>query len=225
MIGKIKFVYIEVIVVLSLGVTIFLGYLSNDSNLDKSLIQTVLSHSPTYSNNFNKQLDQCEQGDTQSCEKSLFTLYNFGDMKRVIEIADHRCDKGDYHQCSYVGEIYLHSVKGVAYDPIKAHAYLKRGCEGGDQKGCQLLNEFSDDNSQLFHDRSSSVDRFKSLCDKGDNESCISLAEMYHRGNGIAQDNSAALKYYKKGCNTVPPNTDHRCEGAYEIMETTGETQ
>lgn len=185
----------------------------------ESTSQWNIERDESYSNEFNALLDQCERGESQACDEAENTLYNCDDMNRVVYIADHRCEEGDYRQCSYVGEIYLHATKGMIYDPIKAHSYLTLGCDGGDQRGCDLLKEYRDVNGTPIHDRSAMAEELKRKCEESSHESCIDVAEMLHRGTGVKINLESALTYYQKGCNTPELNTDPRCQNPYMIME------
>lgn len=206
--------------IIGIGWMIQLGAFSR--NIQRTATPAVSWHierDESYSNEFNALLDQCEQGDIQACDEAENTLYNFDDMNRVVYIANHRCNEGDSRQCAYVGEIYLHAIKGMIYDPAKAHSYLTSACEGGDQRGCDLLKEYHDVNGTKMHDRATMAEQLKNKCEQGSHESCIGVAEMLHRGSGVKIDLESALRYYKKGCNTPEINTDPRCENAYEIIE------
>lgn len=213
-------------VVLAISTFSGISYIVQLGSMSRIVEQTVsantswhIERDETFSDEFNALLDRCEKGDTQACDEADNTLYNFDDMTRVVYIADHRCEEGSYRQCSYIGEVYLHAIKGMTYDPLKAHDYLARGCEGGDQRGCDLLKEYRDVNGTQAHDRSTMAEELKRKCEQGNHDSCIDVAEMLHRGTGIKIDLDSALTYYKKGCDTPEFNTDPRCQNPYMIME------
>lgn len=213
-------------VIIGITLMVQLGLISR--NIEQTVTYAALWHierDETYSDEFNSLLDRCEKGEAQACDEADYTLYNFDDMTRVVYIADHRCEEGDPRQCGHVGEIYLHAIKGMTYDPDKAHSYLTRGCEGGDQRGCALLKEYHDVNGTVKHDRPALAEQLKSECEHGNHESCIDMGEMLHRGSGVKIDLESALQYYKKGCDTPEFNTDPRCQNSYIIMESMEKSQ
>lgn len=217
--AKYLFISSALTAIIGIGWMIQLGALSRNVQQTAPSASWHIERDESYSNKFNALLDQCERGDAKACDEADYTLYNFDDMTRVVYIADHRCEEGDSRQCSYVGEIYLRAIKGMPYDPVKAHSYLASACEGGDQRGCDLLKEYHDVNGTATYDRSAQIEQLKSGCEQGNRESCVNVAEMLHRGTGVKIDLDLSLKYYQKGCDLPEVNTDPRCENTYEVME------
>jgi TPR repeat protein len=69
----------------------------------------------------------CEGGDINGCSNEE------GHYSKA-------CEGGDANGCSFLGDYYRAGI-GVAKDPDKARQFLTKGCNMGDQVGCDWLKK------------------------------------------------------------------------------------
>jgi hypothetical protein len=87
----------------------------------------------------------CDLGDLRSCSR-LATQYDKGevvpkDPKKAISLWSDACEKGYASSCGSVGLWYGFPHDGQPQDLVKAQAWYKKGCDGGDKDDCKSLNE------------------------------------------------------------------------------------
>jgi hypothetical protein len=76
----------------------------------------------------------CEGGDANGCS-NIDRL-----LKQEFTIYSKACEGGDANGCSFLGDYYRAGI-GVAKDPDKARQFLTKGCNMGDQVGCDWLKK------------------------------------------------------------------------------------
>jgi TPR repeat protein len=196
-----------------------LHHLSMITHESKTKTLSRNNNDEKFSDEFQKILKQCEKGDKVSCDKASFTLYNTGDMPRVIVISERMCDLKYGSFCTELGNIYTDGIKGVAYDSQKGYSFYKLGCALGNTHACEGLKQFSLINGIIVHNTAPKIEKIAISCNNGDTTACIDLAVIYKDGIGVKKDTEQALELFHKGCNTQELSMDRRCEGAYDIIE------
>jgi TPR repeat protein len=180
---------------------------------------TKMSQSSEYSPEFRQQLTACNHGNTKACSDASFTLYNFGDMPKVIVIAQKMCLEKAYAECTFLGDMYTNGYKGVLYNPQKGFYWYTKACKGGDQQGCRTLKDFSLQGGKVIHNTLPKIKKLTQACDTGDKEACIDLAVRYKGGIGVKKNYKMALKRFDQGCKGNRDLRDRRCEGKMDILE------
>jgi uncharacterized protein len=98
-----------------------------------------------------------------------------------------RCDAGDAAACSRLGAAYLWG-RGVAQDGAAGERLLRRGCDGGDLRGCYLLG--------LGEEGAAATALLTVACDGGVALACRALA----LDHDDAEDRPAANARYERAC-------------------------
>lgn len=180
---------------------------------------TKMSQSSEYSPEFQQQLKACNQGNTKACSDASFTLYNFGDMPKVIVIVQKMCLDKTYAECTFLGDIYTNGYKGTPYNPQKGFQWYTKACQGGDQQGCRMLKDFSTQGGKIIHNTAPKIKQLTHACHTGDKEACVDLAVRYKGGIGVKKNYTTALKLFDQGCKGNRGLSDRRCEGKMDILE------
>lgn len=199
---------------------LFLGFFWGMSAIASSTpALTKMEHSSEFSPEFRRQLHACNHGNTQACRDASFTLYNFGDMPKVIVIVQKMCLDKHYGECTFLGDIYTNGYKGTPYNPQKGFHWYTMACNGGDPQGCRNLKDFSTQGGKIIHTTAPKIKHLTQSCHTGDKEACIDLAVRYKGGIGVKKNYKTALKLFDQGCKGNREVSDRRCEGKMDILE------
>jgi hypothetical protein len=94
------------------------------------------------------------------------------------------CDRSDGESCFLLGSLY-YAGGGVARDPIRAFALLKRSCSLGWWRGCAGLAECYRAGAGTDVDNKRAIEEFDRACQAGIASSCFSASSMYRGLNDV----------------------------------------
>lgn len=77
---------------------------------------------------------------------------------------------------------------------------LKKECDDGDVKMCNLLGYIHEHGRGVKQDVFMAVELYRKACNKRDGDACVSLGDAYRVGRGVRQSDNDALVFYGKAC-------------------------
>jgi len=120
------------------------------------------------------------------------------DKTAAIKAYEKACDLEEPYSCSNVA-IMTHEGRGVDPDPAKALPWAKRGCNGGDPKGCDWAAKILRD-ADLQANALEVANLSRRGCEMDHASSCIWWGIALEDGTGVVQDKHAAIANYAKAC-------------------------
>ncbi|MCP4548468.1 MAG: hypothetical protein GY835_18580 [bacterium] len=160
----------------------------------------------------------CKLGDKMSCKRRVELFFDTSRQTycscEVVQAARNFClQDGDLRSCTFVG--YCNSIDYYRCregnrenaDKQAGLAYLERGCDGGDLRGCYYLGkalaEFAS-MEQLREDKEEYYQRafiaYSKACDLRSPLSCYKKGLYLHLGRGTAKNPSEAALVYESPC-------------------------
>jgi TPR repeat protein len=169
-------------------------------------LELIALSAPAASNS-QKPEDVCPQGLALSEGKCVPSTTEAPHRCNALDVADctAQCDKHDAWSCTAIGNMYWRGV-GVTKDLGKAPGYFQRGCDGGDNTGCDwfattMFAEATARHAELTDPafvRGAAL--LQKTCDGGEVEGCALLGGAYEGGRGVAKDVGRALALYVRTC-------------------------
>lgn len=110
------------------------------------------------------------------------------------------CDGDTAWACYNLATSYRDGDGVLAKDPARAAALLRKACDLGVARGCNLAAIMFNDGETGAKDYLLAFGLFHKACDDGYHWGCHNLASMYRKGRGIGQDEERAAVLYRKAC-------------------------
>ncbi len=111
--------------------------------------------------------------------------------------SEKKCDdKDDMAACVQAGK---DAYEGDA-DYDKAKKYLKKACDGGEARGCELLGGLYLLGKGVKKDEDKALELFEKACEGDDAHGCEAAGKMHRDKRGAAADPSKATKLLTKAC-------------------------
>ncbi len=123
--------------------------------------------------NFQKNRDACNDGNTVACFKVGLDYHTdkYGSDFEAVRLFKYTCDHGYAKGCSYLGLKYA-SGKGIRQDYVKAKKFYTIGCEGKDKTGCLNLATLYYAGNGVKKNDKTAKEYYGKACDLGSNDGC-----------------------------------------------------
>jgi len=146
----------------------------------------------------------CEAGIAGSCN-SLGNLYWEGkgveqDRLRANVYYSKGCDGDAAWACYNVATSYRSGDGVLAKDPAQAVTLLRKACELGAARACNLAGVMYHDGETGAKDFLLAFGLFHKACDDGYDWGCRNTASMYRNGTGIGRDEARADALDRRAC-------------------------
>lgn len=144
----------------------------------------------------------CSGGATKECLLDGFSAHSLS-LEEAVRIFTIGCEGEISDACTNLGVLYEDGV-GVQRDRVLAMFLYKRGCDGGDSRGCNrreaLREPLQREMAALSVDSASPL-RFAELrCRIGSPQDCTILGYYYQRGFGLDPDPATAALWFSRAC-------------------------
>src|SRR5262249_39654002 len=105
------------------------------------------------------------------------------------------CDGGAAAACTALGEMHYQGL-GIAKHPAAAVPLLEKGCEGGDDPGCNDAGIALNDKG----DHAGAAKYFERVCNAKSSLGCVGLGFQARDGKGRSVDKARAKELFQKAC-------------------------
>jgi TPR repeat protein len=90
---------------------------------------------------------------------------------------------------------------GVKQNVTRASELYRRGCDGGEPRGCAQLGLLYFQGYGVHQELARAVELFKRGCDGGDLDGCANLGTCYDHGLGVEKNAARAFELFTSACN------------------------
>jgi hypothetical protein len=134
----------------------------------------------------------CNLGSGEGCAWAGKILLD-NDAKKAADLLKTGCYGGYAQGCTWLGDANHDGT--VSKDASEAEKYYRRGCDLGDEFGCQSLGDLLADS-----DPAGSFAAYKMGCASGQPVSCNNVGKAFDSGKGVTADPDMAKHYHDLAC-------------------------